>query len=337
MPSPRPPAPIIAVIPAWNARDRLTGVLAALADQVDGIVVVDNGSGDGTADALAAGGAHQAGELVSNVGGVGDGGDVGDVGSSNDVGRLDPLRTTLIRNPDNRGYAEAVNQGIERALADGAAAVLLVNDDAIFEPGAVRALASALAAAPDVGAATAHLTYADRPDVLNGAGGSWWPHRARVGLRGSGEPDDGRYAAAPDVAYPSGAAALLRHEAIAAVGGMDERYRLYYEDADWGLRAQAAGWRTVYVPGAHVRHVGWAGTRSDPAKRRYYNVRNRLLFAREHAPLTGRLWAWGATAWLVGKQLMRWWWPSRRRDAEAVFAAVADHVRRRYGRGTFDR
>ena len=307
---------IIAVIPAWNATLRLPMVLKALDGQVDGIVVVDNGSKDGTADLVA---------TLRNERTL--------MGSEPGTSRSSVAPITLISNPDNRGYAEAINQGIERALADGATGVLLVNDDAIFGPGSVDALASAMVRSPDVGATTAHLTYADRPDVLNGAGGSWWPRRCRVGLRGSGEPDDGRYADATEVDYPSGAAALLRTETVRKIGGMDERYYLYYEDSDWGLRASKAGWRTVYVPEAKVSHIGWAGTRSDPARRRYYNVRNRLLFAREHAPWSGRLWVWGATNWLLMKQLARWTFPSRRRDAEAIFGSVLDHARGRYGRG----
>ncbi len=314
MPNRLPLSPIIALIPAWNARDRLPSVIESLAGQVDGVVVIDNGSADGTVEWLDA--------LVDSERGT-----TPESGST-----TADLHVTLIRNLDNRGYAEAINQGIERALASGAAAVLLVNDDAIFQSGAVAALAAALVESSDVGATTAHLSYVDRPDVLNGAGGLWRPNRAQVGLRGSGEPDDGRYADAPGADYPSGAAALIKREAIDAVGGMDERYYLYYEDADWGLRARRAGWRTIYVPEAKVVHLGWAGTRSDPARRRYYNVRNRLLFAREHAPLIGRLWVSIATAYLLAKQIGRWWFPSRRRAAEAVLAGVVDNALRRYGR-----
>jgi GT2 family glycosyltransferase len=125
---------------------------------------------------------------------------------------------------------------------------------------------------------------------------------------------------------------LLRAEALAAVGGLDEAYFLYYEDADWGVRAARSGWRTRYVNAAVVRHAGWSGTRADPARRRYYNVRNRLGFARRHAPWRGRVWVYLATAALAARQPIRWLWPSRRRDAEAVLWAVADHLRGRYGR-----
>jgi GT2 family glycosyltransferase len=294
---------IVAVVPAWRARDRLTAVLRALSGQVAAVVVVDNASEDGTATWLA------------------------DVAAGGTLG----VEVAVIANEQNRGYAAAVNQGLARALERGGTAVLLVNDDAVFTPGAVAALVAALAE-PGVGAATARLQYRDRPGVLNGAGGVVDRHRAWATLRGAGTPDDGRYDDRPAVDYPSGAASLLSGAAIQAVGPLDEAWYLYYEDADWGLRAGAAGWRTVYVPGARVVHIGSAGTAADPARRRYYNVRNRLRFAGRHCGGRGRAWAWGATLWLLAKQPLRWLTPQRRRDAEAVVFAVADHLRGRYGR-----
>lgn len=301
---------IVAVVPAWNARARLPAVLGALAGQVAAVVVVDNDSTDGT-------GAWLAGGPPLGV----------------------PL--TLLTSPFNRGYAAAVNRGMDHALAADAEAVLLVNDDAVFAPGSVARLAAALRAGTPresgepggaVGAATAHMVYAGRPGALNGAGGVVRLDRAWAALRGSGEVDDGRYADQPAVDYPSGAACLLARGALEAVGRLDEAWYLYYEDVDWGLRARKAGWRTVYVPEARVVHAGSAGTAADPARRRYYNVRNRLRFARRHCRRRGRLWAWGATSWLVAQQPLRWLFPSRRRDAEAVLRGVGDYLAGRSGR-----
>jgi len=131
---------------------------------------------------------------------------------------------------------------------------------------------------------------------------------------------------------PSGVAGLVRREALEVVGGFDEAYYLYYEDVDWGLRARRAGWRTSFVRSARVLHGGSTGTASDPARRRYYNVRNRLRFSSRHSPVRGRLYAWLATLGLLAKQPVRWLSARRRRDAEAVAWAVADHLRGRYGR-----
>lgn len=290
--------PVHALIPTWNARERLGAVLDALEGQVEAIVVVDNGSRDGTASWL----------------------------------RDARPRVRRIAFEENRGFPAAVNAGTERALSEGARSVLLVNDDARFQPGAVAALADALRAEPRAGAATARLLLADAPDRLNGAGGQLDPRRVRAGLRGAGEPDRGQYDDAPLVDYPSGAAALLRRAAIEEVGPWDERYFLYWEDVDWGLRASVLGWRTVYVPEARVLHAGWTGTRADPARRRYYNLRGRLLFARGHGDARARAHVAGDLCVELGHQALRWPFPSRRRDASAAFLALRDHLAGRYGR-----
>jgi GT2 family glycosyltransferase len=290
--------PVAAVIPAWNAADRICAVLAAAKPQLDLVVVVDNGSTDGTAD--------QAASLYPDI--------------------------AVIRRAVNDGYAVALNEGMARALALGAGSALWLNDDVILEDGAVECLVGLLMSQHDAAAASARLVYQDRPEVLNGAGGSWRPDRSWAALRGEGEADLGQYDQAPDPDYPSGAASLVAVDAWINVGPMDETWYLYYEDVDWGLRAGRGGWRTAYAPGALARHAGSLGTRTDPARRRYYNVRNRLRFAARYASPAGRVWVWAATSLLLAKQGLRLFFPTRRRDAEAVVLAVGDHIRGRTGR-----
>lgn len=321
---------IVAIIPAWNARGRLPAILAALAGQVALAIVVDNGSTDGSAAALRSAGARLPGPTFWS-GSVTVDSPKGRDSTSPDSWRL-RLPVLLLANSENRGYPSAVNQGLAWGLAAGARGLLLVNDDALFESGAVAALDLALAEDPRTAAATAKMLYADRRSILNGTGGRYLPDRAWAALRGEGEADRGQYDNLPWVDYPSGAASLLRPAALEALGLLDELYYLYYEDVDWGLRARAAGWRTRYVPQARVQHLGSASTARDPARRRYYNVRNRLRFARIHARPAGRLRAWLETLHSLALQPLRWLWPSRRRDAEAAMLATIDHLRGRYGR-----
>lgn len=215
----------------------------------------------------------------------------------------------------------------------GASAVLILNDDALVQPEAVAILSAALAEDPRTAAVTAHLGYVDRPGILNGTGGAVDRRRAFAALRGEGEADAGQYDEAPDPDYPSGAASLIGRTAWEAIGPFDEACYLYYEDVDWGLRARAAGWRVRYVPQARVLHQGSAATAGDPARRRYYNVRNRLRFARRWGDGAARRRCWRETIALAARQPLRLLFPSRRRDAAAVLWGIADHLRRRYGRG----
>jgi len=290
---------VVAAVPAWNARDRIAEVLDALAEQVTATVVVDNGSTDGTADWVAA----------------------------------NRPSAILLRHDQNLGFSAAVNRAIDQAASLRPDALLLVNDDAVFAPGAVDLLAGALDREARAGAVSAKMLYRDRPGVINGTGGFFDASRGWAALRGEGEPDSGQYDDQLLVDYPSGAASLLRWAALLDVGPFDEDYFLYFEDTDWGLRSRASGWLTLYEPRAVVTHEGSAGTAADPARRRYYNVRNRLLLASRHATLRGRCVAWAETLCLLAKQPLRWPYQHRRRDAEAVFLGVQDHLRGRYGRG----
>lgn len=338
---------IWAVIPVWNARQRLPEVLDALRGQVAGAVMVDNVSTDGTGDWLEGRGRREIPEMAEDPEPVrvpaasqrspspSPGPPPPTVlrdGQQRRAGIHPSLLLRVLRNPDNRGWPTAVNQGVQAAWDMGAAAVLILNDDALVQSGAVAALAAALAEGPRTAAATARLGYRERPGILNGAGGTVDRRRAFAALRGEGEADQGQYDLAPDPDYPSGAASLIGRAAWEEVGPFDEACYLYYEDVDWGLRAQAAGWRIRYAPEAFVLHLGSAGTAGDPARRRYYNVRNRLRFARRWGSGAARVRCWLETLALAARQPLRLLVRRRRRDASAVLWGIIDHLRGRYGR-----
>lgn len=289
---------VIAVVPAWNARPRIARTIDVLLPEVEAVVVVDNGSEDGTGDWLAE---HRP-EVI------------------------------LVRHEVNLGYPAAVNRSIAEAEALEPGGLLLVNDDVVFDRGAVVTMSKVLSRYPAAAAVSAKMVYRARPGVLNGTGGRFDRDRGWAALRGEGEPDDGRYDDDVVVDYPSGAASLLRWSAVCDVGPLDEAYFLYFEDTDWGLRAGARGWHTRYEPRARAVHVGSAGTAGDPARRRYYNVRNRLLLASRYASRRGRVAAWRETLALAAKQPARRLYAKRRRDADAVLLGVRDHVRGTYGR-----
>ena len=84
-----------------------------------------------------------------------------------------------------------------------------------------------------------------------------------AGRRGHGEPDRGQYDRGEYVFAPTAGAALYRSTALAAVGPFDESFYAYFEDADWGMRAQLLGHRCRYVPSAIAYHMGSATTRGS--------------------------------------------------------------------------
>ena len=215
------PSTVAVVIPSWNGREQLQGVLESLASQEYGefeVVVVDNGSEDGTAEYLAE----------------------------------SWPRVRRLAFSENRGFAAAVNHGITSTSSDY---VALINNDVELDSNWLPAVVAALDEEPGAASVASKLIDWGRRNVLDGAGDmvGWDGYCVR---RGKGERDRGQYDGSRSVLSACAAAALYRRRALDEVGAFDERFFAYIEDVDWGMRAQLAGWDCVYEPTAVAYHVG---------------------------------------------------------------------------------
>lgn len=244
---------VAAVVLSWNGREETLACLRSLEGEGVDVIVVDNASEDGSAEAVAG------------------------------------LGVELIRNDRNVGYAGGMNVGIRAAFARGADAVLLLNNDVEVEPGAVAVLS---AAAEGVGAVCPLITFAHDPETVWYAGASFDPRRGYNGRhRGLGEHVT-RFAAPTETDRACGAAMLLPRSALEQVGELDEWLFAYHEDTDWSLRARAEGLRIRVEPSARVRHKVSSATGGEGSPTAlYYSVRNLLEVCERHAPL-GRLGTW---------------------------------------------
>jgi N-acetylglucosaminyl-diphospho-decaprenol L-rhamnosyltransferase len=176
---------------------------------------------------------------------------------------------TLISAPRNGGFAYGSNLGMERAYAaDRPAYIYLLNPDAEVRRGAIEVLTRFLESHPDVGIAGSSFENLDGND---------WPFAFRFPSLLS-EIDNGmelgivthllrrwvvprRMTRAPQpVDWISGASMMIRHDVLAAIGGLDENYFLYFEETDFCRRARRAGFSTWYVPESRVMHIGGQST-----------------------------------------------------------------------------
>jgi GT2 family glycosyltransferase len=206
------------VVVNWNRKDLLRACLASLGRQTgveSETIVVDNGSTDDSAGLAA-------GEFGARV----------------------------IRNAENRGFCAANNQGIRAARGEF---IALLNNDAEAEPGWLAALLRACASRPDVGMAASKVLVWEDPTRIDKAGHLIFPDGQNRG-RGSGTLDRGQYDREEEVLWPDGSAAMYRKTMLDQIGGFDEDFFAYGDDAELGLRARIAGWRCVYTPDAVVRH-----------------------------------------------------------------------------------
>ena len=262
--------------------------LDALAEAVGGldlsITVVDNDSGDGSAEAIE--------DWIAAAPG--------------------PARATLLRSPRNVGFSGGHNLGL--AAAPEADFHLILNSDALVRPGALEALLAAAKSHPEAGLIAPRLEGEDGEAQISAfrnpspfseliRGASSGPvtallHRWDVPLPPPADPKK--------VDWVSFACVLLRAEALADVGPMDEGYFLYFEDVDYCARLREAGWDIAFASEACIIHLrgGSAPVKSLAAERKrlpayWYASRIRLmrcLYGRA-GPLTANL------AWHLGRSI----------------------------------
>ena len=206
------------------------------------VVVVDNGSADGSLERL----------------------------------RKSCSACTVLDAGGNLGFSGGNNVGIRYALEHGAEYILLLNNDAAVERGAVEALLAA--AGPRTIAAPKIVFDSDPSRVWYGGG---HVSRRRGGFYHDVDPASA--GSARDVDFASGCCMLLPAEFFRESGLMDERFFLYCEDAELCLRATRAGYRIRYEPRAVVRHKVSASTGGERSPMSvYYGTRNRLMLLSQY-------------------------------------------------------
>ena len=235
---------IAVIIVTWNAAHLMQQVLACVAAQSlppSTVLVVDNGSADVAELAF----------IVDRFPGV-----------------------SLLRLPDNRGFAAANNVGIRHC--HDADLVALLNPDAFAEPGWLAALVRAAQQYPDAAAFGSRLLNHADPSRLDGAG-DFLTLAGKPGRRGHGQLAEGRFLQADAIFSPCAAAALYRAGPLRELGGFDESFFCYVEDVDLAFRLLLAGHGARYVPDSVVRHMGSALTGRRSAFAVYHGQRN-LVF-----------------------------------------------------------
>ena len=265
----------------WNGLDDTRAALASLAAcrvppgwQV-ALMMVDNGSTDGSVDTV----------------------------------RREFPAVEVVALPENRRFAGGNNEGIKRALAAGADAIMLINNDTEAAGGLFDHLLGALERDPEAGAVGPLICFAQPRDVIWYAGGRCIPALGVAAHRGLREVDRAQYTKVESTGYLTGCCLLASRAAWLKVGPLDQRYFIYAEDADWSLRARAAGYRLLLVPRARLWHKVSAASGAASPWKIYQRLRaNLTLFAR-HATGFGRL-TWlpcflaqqaALAAWLVAR------------------------------------
>ena len=234
------------IVLSWNGMGDLRECLDAVRSQefIDfEIIVVDNGSTDGSADFVAS--------------------------------HYPDVR--LIRNERNLGFAAGNNQGLRVGTGD---VLVLLNQDTAVQAGWLKALVKAVVSDPSCGIAGGKALY---PDGRIQHAGGYVDERGCGSHYGYRQRDEGQFEQVQDVDYVTGATLAISREAFEVIGGLDEGFgRAYYEDVDWCYRAKGAGFRVVYTPHAVLVHKESSAAADLSHEGVYYFHRNRLRFVLKH-------------------------------------------------------
>jgi GT2 family glycosyltransferase len=242
---------VTTIVVNWRLQEETLQCLRSLEclDFPQRVIVVDNGSDDGSAECVLRHFPH----------------------------------TELITLPCNIGFGAACNRAIDRVLEDATCEyLLLLNNDAVVHPRALSELVDVAQAHPEGGIFGPMIYYYDDPRTIWYAGA-----RRRRGVlaaadTGRGQVDRGQFDAVRQVDYVFGAAMFIRRSVFERIGLFDEQFFLYLEDMDFCLRAQKAGFSLFFVPQARVWHKVSASTANNNGMRKYHFVRSTVRFAKKH-------------------------------------------------------
>jgi GT2 family glycosyltransferase len=243
------------VIPNWNGAHHLPVCLDALRAQTYPsleVLVVDNASTDGSQALLA--------------------------------GQYPEVR--LLTLPRNLGLTGANNAGFRDARGE---ILVSLNNDTEVDPHFVEALVEALLAHPEAGMAASKMLLFDRRDTIHSAGDGYGLDGIPFN-RGVWQRDEGQFDEPGWIFGGCGGAVAYRRAMLDEIGLFDETFFMYCEDVDLNWRAQLAGWRCWYTPGAVVYHK-LSATGGGPIAS-FYTGRNTLwVIAKNYPePLMRRHW-----------------------------------------------
>jgi GT2 family glycosyltransferase len=289
--APLSPADITIIVLSWNRRDDTLTCLESLRECWFGganALVVDNGSRDGTVEAV----------------------------------RERYPQIEVIALPENLGFAGGNNVGMRAALERGARAVLLLNNDTKVAGDFLGWLVYSMNAHPRAAAVSGAVLRFDNPEVLDVAYLEIFFGHGLVHRRGVNALPGHGFDVERQVDVGVGSCLLIRREALERIGLLDDEYFAYHEEVDWCFRARQAGFEIWYQPLSRIWHHGSRSTidasRTAPAPREsdipqlenpmpltwnpvrtYLGARNAARFVRDRGTLRQRLYWWCSTLYAV--------------------------------------
>lgn len=218
---------------------------------------------------------------------------------------------TVIRSDKNTGFSGGFNLGISEAFKQDPDFILIINNDTEIFPDMLKNLVKVMDSDPKIGISVPKIYFAKGREfhksrykleelgkVIWYAGGFMDWDNVKSVHRGVDEVDRGQYDKIEEVNFATGCCMMLKREVLEKVGAknilpvqiFDDRYFLYYEDADVCIRVKKAGYKIMYVPKALLVHNN-AASSGGPGNELhdYFLTRNQMLFGMRYAPIRSKI------------------------------------------------
>ena len=247
----------------WNAGHQLQQCVTSIADarwdavRLDIVVIVDNGSTDGSID-----------RLTCPPG----------------------LPLCVVKNGGNCGFAAACNQAARAIEAD---LLLFLNPDTVLESESIQAAMSWLGDPAHASTGIVGIQLVDMqgnvsrscarfPTLASMVVAALGLDQMMPSMFASYRMNDWNHSESREVDHVIGAFFLVRREVFKILNGFDEQFFVYFEDLDFSLRARQAGWRSCYLTAARALHRGGGTSEQIKSTRLFYSLRSRLHYVRKH-------------------------------------------------------
>jgi GT2 family glycosyltransferase len=301
---------VYVIVLNWNRYEETKKCLLSLQQATYGnlrIIVVDNGSADGSGQRL----------------------------------RPEFPDFEFIFNTTNLGFSRGCNVGIRTALEDhNCAYVLLLNNDAVIAPGSLDWAVDLAESDSRVGMVGGKIYHSPETGVLSYAGGYVSRWRGQTVVRGLSEMDKGKYDDPCEVGFVIGALMLIKRDVLKRVGLLPEEYFFGVEDLDYSLTVRRQGYKLFYAPQFVAYHVGDGSHWNWDPKYLYNGYRGKLILLQKHLPV-GLFPFWKIMLTLYAKFIAKQRWRRLARKYEwdkdkqvlyddmefAMVKAIEDHRR----------
>jgi len=198
----------------------------------------------------------------------------------------------LLRNAENKGFTGGNNRGIEYALDHHYDYLMLLNNDTEVEPDFLNELIKVIEGDSSIGAVQPKFFFLNNKEKIWNAGGTIIKSLGVIRTVGENRTAKEKYNQPKKTEWITGCCFMVRSDIVKAIGGLNDRFFIYYEDVEWSLRIQSLGYKLAYCPNSVVYHeAGMSNKKKEKGKEGYLNpivhflaTRNNILMLRKYTP-----------------------------------------------------